>query len=366
LTGELRIPDSVPSIGQYTFYNCSGISGQLIIPDSVISIGQYAFSGCSGLTSITLGKNVNSLGIRVFQSCKNIRAIISNNVTAPAINKDTFGGMTSWQEGGTLFCPASSIGYDNWMTNGLTSQGWELKELYEINSYFDLQIQANDVKSGRQTTTIVYWTCGIEGVNSIDGLPVIKQISGTGFSNEFPQNLSETETVEREITFEYQGLTATTTITQGAWTPEAFTVILNDNWEKSTTITNPDEDLYEGVYQSFSNKGIPNSVATMYIDIVGYENFKFYIRSYAQSSYDYVMVSQLDKDINNNTSYSDTSLVKAHTRSNQQSGTDISNYTLVEFTGLDKEVHRITVVYYKNTSGDSGDDRGYVLIPFEQ
>jgi hypothetical protein len=141
---------------------------------------------------------------------------------------------------------------------------------------------------------------------------------------------------------------------------------LNSQWQESTTIANPDSATYDGVYESFSNKGKDNETAIMYIDIVGYETFKFYIRSYAESNYDYVMVSQLDKTITGSTSYSDTSLVKAHTRGKQNSSTAISGYTLVEFMGIDSGEHRITVVYRKDSSSASGDDRGYVLIPKEQ
>ncbi len=48
------IPDdgSVTSIGDYAFYDCSGLTS-INIPDSVTSIGDYAFRGCDGLTSIT-------------------------------------------------------------------------------------------------------------------------------------------------------------------------------------------------------------------------------------------------------------------------------------------------------------------------
>ena len=104
----------------------------------------------------------------------------------------------------------------------------------------------------------------------------------------------------------------------------------------------------------------------MYIDIEKCENFKFYIRSYAESNYDYVMVSQLDTTITNSSSYSDTSLVKAHTRGKSSSTTSISGYTLVEFTEIPEGKHRITVLYRKDSSSHSGDDRGYVLIPKEQ
>jgi hypothetical protein len=145
-----------------------------------------------------------------------------------------------------------------------------------------------------------------------------------------------------------------------------YTVNLNSQWEKTTAVTNPDSSLYDGVYRSSSNYNVHNTAAIMYIDISGLTSFKLYIRSYAESSYDYVMVSQLDQTINNSTSYSSTSLVKAHTRGNQQSGTTLSSYTLVEFTGIDGGSHRITVVYRKDGSANSDDDRGYVLIPKSQ
>jgi hypothetical protein len=101
----------------------------------------------------------------------------------------------------------------------------------------------------------------------------------------------------------------------------------------------------------------------MYIDIVGYTEFTCYIRSYAESNYDYVMISQLDKTITGSSSYSDTSLVKANTRGNQQSGTALSNYTKVTYSGIDGGSHRIIVVYRKDGSAHSGDDRGYILVP---
>lgn len=49
LITDLTIPDSVTSIGNSTFRNCSGLTS-IIIPDSVMSIGSYAFSGCNNLT----------------------------------------------------------------------------------------------------------------------------------------------------------------------------------------------------------------------------------------------------------------------------------------------------------------------------
>jgi hypothetical protein len=78
------------------------------------------------------------------------------------------------------------------------------------------------------------------------------------------------------------------------------------------------------------------------------------------------MVSQLDQILSYNSSYSNTSLVKAHTRGSQSSGTLISNYKLVEFTNIDGGEHTIQIIYRKDSSNNSGTDCGYVLIPKDQ
>ena len=46
------IPNSVTTIGNYAFYDCSGLTS-VVIPNSVTSIGDFAFCYCSGLTSVT-------------------------------------------------------------------------------------------------------------------------------------------------------------------------------------------------------------------------------------------------------------------------------------------------------------------------
>ena len=148
----------------------------------------------------------------------------------------------------------------------------------------------------------------------------------------------------------------------GSTTGGSYTVNLNGQWEATTAVPNPDSTLYDGVYRSFSNYNVGGGVATMYINIKDCSSFKMYIRSYAESSYDYVMVSQLDKTINGDTNFRDTTLVKAYTAGNQQSGTALSSYTLVEFTGITSGEHTITVVYRKDGTVDKDDDRGYVLI----
>ena len=144
--------------------------------------------------------------------------------------------------------------------------------------------------------------------------------------------------------------------------PIAYTIDFKDNWRLSTNILNPDSNLYDGVYESYSNYNLSNSCASLTLTITDLNKITLYIRSYAETYYDYVMVSQLDKVIDKNTSYQYSDYVKAHTRTSQSSGNSIHNYIPVTFDNIGGGEHTITIVYIKDSGTNVGDDRGYLLI----
>ena len=79
---SVTIPNSVASIGVFAFYGCSGLTS-VTIPNSVTSIGSYAFWGCSGLTSMTIGNSVTSIGWEAFRGCSGLTSVtIPNSVTS--------------------------------------------------------------------------------------------------------------------------------------------------------------------------------------------------------------------------------------------------------------------------------------------
>ena len=85
---SVTIPNSVTSIGIHAFLYCSSLTS-VNIPNSVTSIGEYAFSNCSGLTSITIPNSVISIGSSAFRSCTRLTSvIIGNSVTS--IGDDAF------------------------------------------------------------------------------------------------------------------------------------------------------------------------------------------------------------------------------------------------------------------------------------
>ena len=68
------IGNSVTSIGNYAFYDCTGLTS-ITIGNGVTNIGNYAFDGCTGLTSITIPSSVTSIGSNPFSNCSGLTSI---------------------------------------------------------------------------------------------------------------------------------------------------------------------------------------------------------------------------------------------------------------------------------------------------
>ena len=233
-------------------------------------------------------------------------------------------------------------------------------------------------RSGTLTATILPANAANKDVTWSSSNPSIVTVTPTGTNaNTATATItagSNTGTATITVTTADGGYTATCTVTVRN---SYFTVNLdaggNDNtygypWvtmgsslqNGGTVITCPDG--YYGYQSDVYNKN--SKLATMSVTIVGYTEFDIYIRSNAESSYDYVIIkTTIASSIS-------TSGAIANTSGNQQSGTNISDYTKVTLTtgnGLtdDTTAHTFYIQYGKDSSVQSGTDSGYVLIPKE-
>ena len=124
---SITVPESINSIGVYTFDGCSSLTsvtlpvgitdiggfafrgctalGAIDIPSSVQTIGSEAFNYCSSLTSVIIPSSVNSIGYGAFSNCAALSSIdIPSTVTT--IPMSTFYNCSSL---GSIDLPASLI-----------------------------------------------------------------------------------------------------------------------------------------------------------------------------------------------------------------------------------------------------------------
>ena len=71
---SITIPNSVTSIGEWTFRNCSGLTS-VFIGSGVTTIGESAFSGCTSLTSVNIPSGVTSIGASAFNGCSSLTSV---------------------------------------------------------------------------------------------------------------------------------------------------------------------------------------------------------------------------------------------------------------------------------------------------
>ena len=116
--GNSQIPGDFTVIGDYAFYNRSGITS-FTIPASVTSIGNYAFGGCYNMRSIQIPSTVTSMGNGVFYGCT-----VLTGVTLPegitSIGNEMFYNCRNLNEI-TIPSSVASIGYQAFRATSISS-----------------------------------------------------------------------------------------------------------------------------------------------------------------------------------------------------------------------------------------------------
>jgi hypothetical protein len=161
---NVTLPNSITSIGYEAFYDCYDLTN-INIPDSVTSIGESAFEDCYDLSNVVIGNNVTYIGYDAFDDCGMTTLTIGNNVKIAnggcTIEYDAFYDCYQLKNL-TIGVNVASIGYDafsdcNELTNATIGSG-----AIAYEAFYDLSDLTN-VTLGNGVTSIDYeafYDCG--------------------------------------------------------------------------------------------------------------------------------------------------------------------------------------------------------------
>ena len=316
---NVTIPSSVTSWnGDYTFYKCTRLTEATL--NNSGNIGYAAFYGCTSLTGVTFGDKITSIANNAFSGCTKLASVTLNSTTPPTITSDSFEGIPSTCK---FYVPCSAL--NTYRAASVWSSYASQIVPYESCTIYDWEVVPNEY--------ICYSHDKYEKTKKICSFD-----GGTTWEDVTPIEYQRGQLIEASS----EDCSA------------SISVNLNSQWQTSTSYGNISDTGNYDFYQSFSNKGVNNSTARMFITINGYTSFTFKVRNYSESSFDYVVVNKLDDTTSTGGYYSNQS------KSSSETWYDVT------FDNIDGGEHIITVVYRKDSSASSYDDRGYVAIPKTQ
>ena len=331
---NVTVPSSVEYWnGSDTFSYCTSLTDATL--NNSGNVGSNAFSYCISLTGVTFGDNMKSIGSNAFNGCTSLTSMTFESPTPPTIDSTSFEGVPSTCQ---FYVPCSAV--NMYRTASVWSSYASQIVGFESCTVYDWEVVPNEyICDGNDKYEKT------KKRRSFDG--------GTTWEDVTPIQYHKGQLIE-----------ASSTDCVGA----SIAVDLNSQWQTTTSYGDISDTGNYDFYQSSSNKGINNRTATMFITINGYTSFTFKVRNYSESSFDYVVVNNLDDrsipkwqpTVGSGTASSGKVYYSNQGKSSSETWHDVT------FSNLDGGEHTITITYGKDSSGHDYDDRGYVAIPKTQ
>ena len=108
---ENAMPDGPLSFGR-VLYSYKGELKDVVIPDGVSIIEDYAFLGCESIEKLTLGYDVEDIGLFAFQNCVNLKEVVVNEALG-IISAGAFKGCSSLKVMDFSETTLATVGYES-------------------------------------------------------------------------------------------------------------------------------------------------------------------------------------------------------------------------------------------------------------
>ena len=135
---EIVIPNSVTLIEENAFYGCTSLAS-LTISNKTATIGKAAFSGCTELTLLEIPPSVTDIGENAFYGCTSLDTVkLSIGVTS--IGKNSFNGCTGLAHASYTGTRAQ---WDSNVTKGIGNQ--KLYDLIQCSDEGEVNLRTNNI-----------------------------------------------------------------------------------------------------------------------------------------------------------------------------------------------------------------------------
>lgn len=335
------------SVGYSAFGSCSALTS-VDIPNAT-SVGAYAFNSCSALRTIDF-PNATSIGEYAFYSCFNLKTIYLRSKTMCTCTGDPNIASST-----TIYVPESLI--DSYKTATYWSRYASKFKTLESIRLSKISILGSNINTHNGNTTGTYRVQYNDGDVSPEQAGVTWSITGNATISQNGvvtlKNASVGDKLTITATSTYNtSISASLTVSVVNTAPGMTVNLNNGQWvDSGTTIDG------HTVYKSDAGSYHVNSgKSTCTVTVQGYSTVTVYLRSYAESSFDYAEVGPLDGKVARDS----TSNVLS--TKGRQNNTTYRSYT---FAISDAGTHTFQVLYSKDSTGDSNDDRGYFYVVCE-
>ena len=335
------------SVGYSAFSSCSALTS-VDIPNAT-SVGAYAFNSCSALRTIDF-PNATSIGEYAFYSCFNLKTIYLRSKTMCTCTGDPNIASST-----TIYVPESLV--DSYKTATYWSRYASKFKTLESIRLSKISILGSNINTHNGNTTGTYRVQYNDGDVSPEQAGVTWSITGNATISQNGvvtlKNASVGDKLTITATSTYNtSISASLTVSVVNTAPGMTVNLNNGQWvDSGTTIDG------HTVYKSDAGSYHVNSgKSTCTVTVQGYSTVTVYLRSYAESSFDYAEVGPLDGKVARDS----TSNVLS--TKGRQNNTTYRSYT---FAISDAGTHTFQVLYSKDSTGDSNDDRGYFYVVCE-
>ena len=315
----------------------------------ITSAGYNLIYGCTSITSVDL-PNLTSAGYDLLYGCTKLQSIYLRSTIMC-----TLGGTTNLPSTVSIYVPASLIeSYktaSNWSSYASKFKTLESIQLSKISIIGFTEI---NMYNGNTGTYKIKYNDGLvlpeqAGVTwSITGNATISQDGIVTLNN---ASAGDTLSITAISTYD-NSISASLTVSVVNKSKSIYIELNDGQWVDSGT-TVDGHTVYKSDAGSYH---VDNGTSTCTVTVQGYSKVTVYARSYAEGFYDYTEVGPLDGTVSRNSS-SNVLSTKV-----KQSDTEYYSYP---FTITDTNEHTFQVLYSKDNSGDSNDDRGYFYFVCE-